>query len=81
MAKLIPLYDELIFLDIVPEIHPEFFERIKKTNVKTKSNDYIIHYHLLYRHRFPRPRQFHHWLHYRQPKVSPYKISKSREHQ
>jgi hypothetical protein len=30
MAKLIPLYEELIFLDIVPELHPEFFERIKK---------------------------------------------------
>jgi hypothetical protein len=35
MAKLIPLYDELIFLDVLPELHSDFIERIK-TNVKNK---------------------------------------------
>ena len=29
MAKTIPLYNELIFLDVLPELHPDFIERIK----------------------------------------------------
>lgn len=31
MAKLIPLYDELIFLDVLPELHPDFIKKVRKT--------------------------------------------------
>lgn len=30
MAKITPLYDELIFLDVLPELSQEFIERIKE---------------------------------------------------
>ncbi len=36
MAKLIPLYDELIFIDIIPELHPDFIERIKNERKNKK---------------------------------------------
>ena len=36
MAKLIPLYDELIFLDVLPELHPDFIERIKNKRKNKK---------------------------------------------
>lgn len=36
MAKLIPLYDELIFLDVLPELHPDFIERIKNERKNKK---------------------------------------------
>ena len=36
MAKITPLYDELIFLDVLPELHPDFIERIKEQSKKTK---------------------------------------------
>lgn len=47
MAKEVPLYDEIIFLDVLPELHLDFIERIKEQRKKTKSNDHITHYHLL----------------------------------
>ena len=36
MAKLIPIYDELIFLDVLPELHPDFIERIKNERKNKK---------------------------------------------
>lgn len=36
MAKEVPLYDELIFLDVLPELHPEFIERIKEQRKNKK---------------------------------------------
>ena len=30
MAKIVHIYPELIFLDVLPELHPDFIERIKK---------------------------------------------------
>lgn len=36
MAKTIPLYDEFILLDVLPELHPDFIERIETTR-KTKN--------------------------------------------
>ena len=31
MTKKIPLYDDnLLFLDILPELHPDFIEKVKK---------------------------------------------------
>ena len=29
MAKIEPLYDELIFMDVLQGLHPDFIERIK----------------------------------------------------
>jgi hypothetical protein len=36
MAKLIPLYDELIFMDVLPELHSDFIERIKNKRKNKK---------------------------------------------
>lgn len=36
MAKITPLYDELIFLDVLPEIRPDFIERIKNERKNKK---------------------------------------------
>lgn len=36
MAELIPLYDELIFLDVLLELHPDFIERIKNKRKNKK---------------------------------------------
>lgn len=30
MAKITPLYDEPIFLDVLPELHPDITERMKE---------------------------------------------------
>lgn len=38
MAKTIPLYDEFIFLDIFPELHPDFIERIKHERANKRKN-------------------------------------------
>ena len=43
MAKLIPLYDELIFLDVIPELHSDFIERIKN---KRKNKKQWLHHTL-----------------------------------
>ena len=43
MAKLIPLYDELIFLDVLPELHSDFIERIKN---KCKNKKQWLHHTL-----------------------------------
>ena len=43
MAKLIPLYDELIFLDVLPELHSDFIERIKN---KRKNKKQWLHHTL-----------------------------------
>ena len=29
MAKIVPLFPELIFLDVIPEISPQFIERLR----------------------------------------------------
>ena len=32
MVKIIPLYDDdLIFLDVLPELHPDFIEKMRKS--------------------------------------------------
>lgn len=33
MAKIIQLYDDddMIFLDVIPELHPDFIEKIRKS--------------------------------------------------
>lgn len=32
MTKKIPLYDDdLLFLDVLPELHPDFIEKMRKT--------------------------------------------------
>ena len=36
MAKTVPLYDELIFLDVLPELHPDIIERIKNERKNKK---------------------------------------------
>lgn len=36
MAKLIPLYDELVFLDVLPELNSDFIERIKNKRKNKK---------------------------------------------
>ena len=33
MTKKIPLYDDnLLFLDILPELHPDFIEKVRKSS-------------------------------------------------
>ena len=45
MAKMIPLHDDdLIFLDVLPELHPDFIEKVRKsrqmfTQVKRQDNE------------------------------------------
>lgn len=32
MTKTVPLHDDdLLFLDVLPELHPEFIEKVRKT--------------------------------------------------
>lgn len=30
MAKIVHIFPELMFLDVLPELHPDFIEKIKK---------------------------------------------------
>lgn len=64
---------ELTLPDVLPKLHTDFIERIKKNERKNKRNDYYIYHHLLRRNRPPRPRQFPRWLPPFSPKVSPNK--------
>ena len=36
MVKITPLYDELIFLDVLHELHPDIIERIKEQRKNKK---------------------------------------------
>ena len=38
MAKTEPLSDELIFLDVLPELHPEFIERVRNERKISKTS-------------------------------------------
>ena len=37
-----------MFLEPLPELHPDFIEKLRKNvNIKIKRNDYIIYHHIL----------------------------------